>query len=155
MEYIFRPLSYHDATMLHHNCWPHVSLDQVRQRVKHFLNRYDRQEGWGLIAEQAYDVIAFGQIVRWGGVYEICDLVVAENRRDQGVGTRLIYKLLDVAREHGIQRVEIGAALSNTRALALYRRLGFRDYKKVVMNLEGEAQPVLYLMKYVQEIRLV
>jgi ribosomal protein S18 acetylase RimI-like enzyme len=60
-------------------------------------------------------------------------------------------RLLDIACQHGLREVEIGAADSNPRALALYRRLGFRDSRRVLLELGSGPELVLYLSKTLEE----
>jgi ribosomal protein S18 acetylase RimI-like enzyme len=43
--------------------------------------------------------------------------------------------------------LEIGAALSNPRALGLYRRLGFVDGRILDLDLGNGPEPVMYLYK--------
>ena len=43
--------------------------------------------------------------------------------------------------------LEIGVALSNHRALDLYRRLGFHDHHTIQIDLGIGPEPVLYLEK--------
>jgi ribosomal protein S18 acetylase RimI-like enzyme len=57
----------------------------------------------------------------------ISDLVVAQEYRDQGIGSRLIEALEAFARESGLTRLHIGVLSANEDAHRLYRKLGFRD----------------------------
>ena len=41
--------------------------------------------------------------------------------------------------------VEIGVALSNPRAMALYQRLGFVEDRVINLDLGSGAEPVMYL----------
>ena len=45
----------------------------------------------------------------------------------------------------GIKEIEIGAAMSNPRAVALYRRLGFEDSHTMMLNLGKGKEKVLFL----------
>ena len=75
------------------------------------------------------------------------DLVVNARFRGQGIGTAIIQFLTEAAHDLNATMVEIGVALSNTRALALYRRLGFRDRRTIQVDLGQGPEPVLYLEK--------
>lgn len=140
-----RHLTPDDAVALQQACWPELTPDQARLRLDHFLNRHRRGHGWGLVAVTYGQVIGFGQLLRWGSVHEICDLIVAEAWRGQGIGTRIIHTLLDMARQAGVGRVEIGGTASNERALALYRRLGFHERGRVEMDVGSGLEPIIYL----------
>jgi GNAT superfamily N-acetyltransferase len=58
---------------------------------------------------------------------EIYNLGVREPLRSRGIGTRLVRALERLASERGKRRVGLGVALANSRARALYERLGYRD----------------------------
>jgi ribosomal protein S18 acetylase RimI-like enzyme len=94
--------------------------------------------------------VGYGQLVAWGGRSEIADLIIAEEFRGRGIGTALICSLLETARVHAVYPVEIGAAAANVRAIALYRRLGFHVFKRVVLDLGNGLEPVIYLRSRVQ-----
>lgn len=71
--------------------------------------------------------VASGQLISYTDtIAEIADLVVAERVRSQGVGTALVHVLSALAAAAGAERVELAVRVENGRALALYRRLGFR-----------------------------
>jgi hypothetical protein len=56
--------------------------------------------------------------------------VAAEARRG-GVGEQLMRALLDSAREAGVERVQLEVLEPNTRARALYEKLGFRTFRRL------------------------
>jgi ribosomal protein S18 acetylase RimI-like enzyme len=60
--------------------------------------------------------------------FYIAELSVSETMRGQGVGSQLIAAVEDFARARGHTTTVIGVLVKNTRAHALYDRLGFRDY---------------------------
>jgi L-amino acid N-acyltransferase YncA len=45
--------------------------------------------------------------------------------RGKGVGTQLLDRLIEVARDHGFHKMVLAALASNTAGLALYTRAGF------------------------------
>ncbi len=55
----------------------------------------------------------------------IHDLVVSEERRGRGVGTRLIEAVFEEGRRIGACKVTLEVHASNNRARRLYRKLGF------------------------------
>ncbi|AMG87817.1 MULTISPECIES: GNAT family N-acetyltransferase [Bordetella] len=57
------------------------------------------------------------------------DLAVAERFRGQGVGTRLLEALEALAARLGCCKVTLEVLEGNTRAQALYRRLGYAGYE--------------------------
>ena len=101
--------------------------------------------GLGVVAVDDEGAYAYGQMTCWPRCGEISDLIVSEPLRDRGTGTALIGYLIEAARSMGVTCVEIGAALDNPRAAALYRRLGFRDGYTVRVTLDRGDVDVLYL----------
>jgi ribosomal protein S18 acetylase RimI-like enzyme len=97
------------------------------------------------VGREAKDVQGFGQMTLWPRGGEISDLVVGSCYRRRGLGTAIIQYLVQVAREMYASSVEIGVAMDNTAALALYRRLGFTDDYTVMLNLGNGPEPVIYL----------
>lgn len=95
--------------------------------------------------------IAYGQITCWPRVAEISDLIVAEAWRGQGIGSALIESLIAAAGHWPVTAVEIGVALSNPRALDLYKRLGFSFGRTLTLDLGHGAEPVLYLNKLLEK----
>ena len=142
-----RAIELEDASDLQKNCWPDLALPDIQLRI-HGLRGLgdDRDRGWGYAALIDDEVIGFGQLMRWGMRGEICNLVVTERWRSKGIGSAIIRRLIGVAREQGMHDVEIGAAESNPHAVKLYRRLGFRDDRRVTLDLGEGMEPVIYLL---------
>jgi ribosomal protein S18 acetylase RimI-like enzyme len=140
-----RPVRWEDVEGLRARCWPERSVVQMQRLVSRALRLEQHHYGRGLVAVEADGIVGYGQFTHWPRAAEISDLVVCAERRGQGIGTALIQALVQQARERAIARVEIGVALNNPRALALYRRLGFSDNRVVHLDLNGERTAVLYL----------
>ena len=58
---------------------------------------------------------------------QIEDLVVKENYRKMGVGSRLINKMRALAQDHGYKRIQLAADMNNENALQFYSRRGFHQ----------------------------
>jgi ribosomal protein S18 acetylase RimI-like enzyme len=140
-----RPLVNDDAAELQRSCWPAVELVDVYTLVSDISRRQRAGLAWGLVARVDGQIVGFGQLTRWGSVWEIGDLIVNDKWRGQGIGTALIKTLLKIAGQQGYRDVEIGVALSNPRALKLYRKLGFKPRRTVHLNLGQGEEPVVYL----------
>lgn len=70
-------------------------------------------------------------------VGHIEDLVVKEEYRMMGVGSRLINKMRFIAiEEYGYKRIQLAADMDNTNALQFYTRRGFRRTNLNVYHLE-------------------
>lgn len=135
-----------DAAALQRACWPEWPATAVRDFLERLNASAARGRGYATAALCEGAHIGFGQLTLWRDAAEIGDLIVTPARRGQGIGTAIIAHLADKARAWGITRLEIGAALSNPRALALYKRLGFAPQRVIDISLNGGApEPVVYL----------
>ena len=145
----FRPLRLADIPQLQQVLWPDHALDFVADYLNNVLMQMANGRALGLIAFAAGsalpDPVAYGQITRWPHIAEISDLIVTPAQRSHGIGAAIIAELIASADRWGMTEIEIGAALSNPRALALYRRLGFHDARTVLIDLGSGTEPVIYL----------
>jgi ribosomal-protein-alanine N-acetyltransferase len=58
---------------------------------------------------------------------ELANVAVTPRLRGRGLGSHLLSRVLEVARERGIDTLFLEVRASNARALDLYRRFGFAD----------------------------
>lgn len=65
------------------------------------------------------------------GVLRIDSIAVAENARGQGIGSLLIKKVFEFAKEKGFKKIVLEVVDTNPKAKKLYERLGFKE-KKIV-----------------------
>lgn len=58
-----------------------------------------------------------------------CDFAIALEQAycNDGLGTTLMQKAIDKAREMGFEQMELGAYADNKRAIALYKKMGFEE----------------------------
>lgn len=136
------------------------TLDQMLTQLIHEEARYDSNLNAqcvvtdnysgriGLHGHQLLVAEADGKIVGYlyGFLYQVPDiwvqpvaildaLFVAEAYRRMGCGSMLLAEFEKFARENGACRVELKVLSENTKALALYSRLSFKEARKY-MNLE-------------------
>ncbi len=141
-----RPVRLTDVQELHQVCWsdrPQAATYQLIARAQQYAI-----QGRGLgvvVVGKDRALIGYGQLTVWPRCGEISDLMIREDQRSKGLGTTIIQYLVRASREMHLPGVEIGAALSNPRALALYRRLGFIDIHSVQVDLGQGLEPVRYL----------
>jgi ribosomal protein S18 acetylase RimI-like enzyme len=141
-----RPVRLSDAELLRDHCWPERPFATVYQLVMRARQNALQGRGVGVVVVGAGNAIkGYGQLTLWPGCAEISDLIVDAAYRGQGVGTAIIQYLARAAGEMHVACIEIGAALSNSGAVALYRRLGFVDDHTVWLNLGEGKEPVLFL----------
>lgn len=143
-----RPASANDLNALLGCCWADRSYDVGRWLLSRVLRNQQSGRGTGAVLIDGDGTInGFGQLTVWPRCGEISDLFVQTEYRSLGYGTALIqYMVQEAQAMKGVNCVEIGAAESNPRALALYRRLGFVDERVIYMNLgNNEREPVIYM----------
>jgi ribosomal protein S18 acetylase RimI-like enzyme len=145
-----RPAQALDAAQLRAMCWPDRALDSISDLLRHAQTLTQNRRGLAAVAVRENIACAFGMLTLWPRTAEISDLIVTPPYRDQGIGSQIIEYLIDTARNLRAPVVEIGVALSNPRALALYRRLGFEDHHTVKIDLGHGPETVLYLYKYLR-----
>jgi GNAT superfamily N-acetyltransferase len=86
-----------------------------------------------LCASVGQKAIGFGSLTiknnLWQAGYlgHIDEFVVDAEYRGRGVGTRLLTRLVELAREHGCRRVELDSAFERVGAHAFYKRHGFEN----------------------------
>ncbi len=153
INYHLRPATPVDAPALQESCWPDRSVDAVRELLKRAEGIARRRRGLGIVAETIGDsngsgkrLLAYGQLTLWPRTSEISDLIVMEAMRGNGIGSTIIAYFIKQARDWSQSSVEIGAALSNPRALALYRRLGFKDDRTITLDIGSGLEPIIYLV---------
>ncbi|HYD17410.1 MAG TPA: GNAT family N-acetyltransferase [Patescibacteria group bacterium] len=94
--------------------------DITEQRVVRMEGNIASEEFYTLVAEDAGDIIGFGQI---NPGKNVLGAVYVRKNRFGGVGERLLNLLLQHAREQGCKFIAMDAS---TNAEAFYRRHGFR-----------------------------
>lgn len=143
---VMREVRATDSDHLRMNCWPNRSFLTIYNLVTRTIRNTADGRGLGLVVVGADDVaLAYGQYTLWPTCAEISDLIVTETLRGQGVGTALIQMLINRARRWGATTFEIGVAMDNPRAAALYRQLGFEDSHTVMMDLERGKEQIQFL----------
>ena len=67
-------------------------------------------------------------------------IAVLEEARGQGIGKKLVNRILDWFKEHQIQHVSLHVDYRNDIALNLYRGVGFHLYQhRLILNLNSES----------------
>ncbi|HMM27460.1 MAG TPA: GNAT family N-acetyltransferase [Aggregatilineaceae bacterium] len=146
---VFRPIALDDADGLNATCWSDRPRDVVIDLLRRAQRLAEQRRGLAVTALRENQPCAFAMLTLWPHCAEISDLIVSEPLRGHRIGTGLIEYLAQAARGLGATMLEIGAALSNPRAIELYRRLGFRDGRVVTLDLASGPEPVLYLYRAV------
>jgi len=104
------------------------------------LRTRDERRQWLAARSSSHPVIvaeAGGRVVGWGSLnvfnprkaYEyVADfsVYIERGRRGKGVGSQLLTRLIELARELGYHKLVLSAFPSNAGGMALYQKLGFR-----------------------------
>jgi len=117
-----------DAAALLATLNPETPAAIVEERLHTLLADHPHYELFGAFADGKLVGVAGAWIATkiWCGLYlEIDNLVVAENQRSSGTGSRLIEHLEGVARERGCKLVVLDSYTTNHPSHRLYHRLGF------------------------------
>jgi GNAT superfamily N-acetyltransferase len=105
---------------------PSIAGDDPGRGFDDYLARTDRCCTW--VAEFGGKLLGFAgliDVVGEEGSAEIEPVVVSSASRDTGIGTRLIQRAVNEAKERGFRFLSIRPVLRNEEAFALYVRLGF------------------------------
>lgn len=128
-------------------CWPHRPPEHVADLLHRSHQLALNRRGLGVVGLYNGVLCSFGLLTVWPRAAEISDLMVNPMYRSQGIGRAMIAYLTETACKLRVETLEIGAALSNPRAMALYRRLGFADDRIIEVDLGHDPEPVLFLVK--------
>jgi len=147
-SFTIRPVQISDVASLRQTCWTDRAPETISLLIDRTRKLAQHRRGLGVVAvREDGAACAFGLLTVWPRLAEISDLIVSGPYRGQGIGSRIIAQLTEEACDLGVHTLEIGVALSNPRALALYRSLGFTDVRTIDLDLGHGAEPVLYLQK--------
>jgi len=108
-----------------------LSPSTAAERLSRLLTRSDQQF---LVAELDQDVVGWIHVVLFdyiesGPFAVIGGLVVDRHQRRQGIGTLLMARAEEWAREQGSSVVRLWSSASRTVAHRLYERLGYTNVK--------------------------
>jgi ribosomal-protein-alanine N-acetyltransferase len=79
------------------------------------------------VLERSGELIGYGVLSVAGGEAHVLNVCVAPSEQGQGLGRRVISRLLDLARWHRAERVFLEVRPSNVAAVALYDSIGFNE----------------------------
>jgi GNAT superfamily N-acetyltransferase len=98
-----------------------------------------------LVAIVGGGLAGFGGLApREGGRVELCKLHVDSKWQRQGIGRLLTTGLICHACEAGFSEIELHVTATQTAAIALYRRLGFRETGRNLFTASVFGKPVLF-----------
>ena len=93
----------------------------------------------GVLCEDGGEVAGYGGITVAADSADIGNIAVAENYRGGGIGTAILQKLCEKAKERGAEKVFLEVRVSNTQAMRLYLKCGFAGaYARTRYYPDGE-----------------
>ena len=114
----------HDAAFVE-QVFGYQNLDQ---ELKQLATAYGPPNGKTLLARSDDQISAGGAFHRLAdGSCEMKRLYVAERFKGRGIGRQLAQALIDAARADGFKLMRLDTGRLLTEAIAMYRKLGFRD----------------------------
>ena len=79
----------------------------------------------GVVAEDGDEIVGYGGITAAADSADVENVLVAEGFRRCGIGTKLLKKLISVARSKGAKDIFLEVRVSNAAAMAMYLKCGF------------------------------
>lgn len=83
-----------------------------------------------IVLAHGIEVVGYGVLSAAAGEAHVLNVCVAPAQQGQGHGTRLMKRLIDLARWHRAERVFLEVRPSNAHAIRLYDQLGFNEIGK-------------------------
>jgi [ribosomal protein S18]-alanine N-acetyltransferase len=81
----------------------------------------------GIALWQEQQLLGYGMLSSAVGEAHLLNVAVDPALQSQGLGKRLVLRLIDLARWHRAERLFLEVRRSNVRAMRLYARLGFNE----------------------------
>ena len=132
-----RKVSLDDATALHTYCFPSDTLEEVEKQLKKDIERMERGEMYRLVAEvNGYAVgniqLDFDKKNR--KVSQIHKLVVTGPFRGSAVADRLVDAISEMAKQSGVQVLQISAQRSDGKIIEKYKSWGFTEKDTIILE---------------------
>lgn len=84
--------------------------------------------GYGCwVLERGQQIVGYGILSHAAGECHVLNVCIAPGQQGQGLGRRLMQRLIDLARWHRAERVFLEVRPSNPRAITLYHSMGFNE----------------------------
>lgn len=100
---------------------------------------FESETFYGVIAEDGGEVAGYGGITVASDSADIDNIAVTEQYRNSGVATSILNRLIEEARGKGVKKVFLEVRVSNTPAMSLYLKEGFKGaYARTRYYSDGE-----------------
>ncbi len=111
-----------------------------------FRNDVDNPKASVLVAEKEGCIIGFVSVSfpYWDRIAIIQHLIVIRKHRDQGIGTSLLKKIINLCKSEGMKKITVQTALWNWESTKLYKSIGFTP-TAVFPNYIGEGNDMVWM----------
>lgn len=92
-------------------------------------------------------VVAYAVLWCTGDHGELANIAVRDDARGRGLGSALLNRVLDVARQRGVESLFLEVRVSNERAAGMYRRRGFSEIGRRKGYYDRPKEDALVLVK--------
>jgi [ribosomal protein S18]-alanine N-acetyltransferase len=126
---------------------PGFDRDRYRSRWR---DKLDDPSAALLVAKCGQDVVGFADVYPHSEHGLVLGMFVDERFRGQGIGTALLDRLLDWARQKNVPRLSLHVFPHNSRAIALYKRAGFTERLRIAgfaKRRSGEVWDAILMLK--------
>ena len=106
---------------------------------KMLVSSFEEESFHGVLAEEDGEIVGYGGITQAVDSADIDNLAVVEYYRNSGIGTAVLEELLKYAKKKGAKKVFLEVRVSNSIAMALYLKCGFKGvYARTRYYSDGE-----------------
>src|SRR5258708_8230593 len=123
VKFHLRPAAANDCVSLQKACWPDRSIEAVEELLQRAEGLARRRRGLGIVAVADTYSLGYAQLTLWPRTGEISDLIVAQDWRNQGLGTAMSEYLIEKARASPMPHAQIALPINHPPPLPLYRPL--------------------------------
>jgi len=126
-----------DATALRAYCFPSDTLEEVEKQLKRDIERMERGEMYRLVAE--VNGYAIGNIQlefnrRNRKVAQIHKLIVTGPFRGSAVADKLVDSVSEMAKQSGVETLQIEANRSDGKIIEKYKSWGFAEKESIILE---------------------
>lgn len=115
-------------------CFPHEPWS-----FKTLASSFGSDNFYGVIADDGGEVAGYGSILIAADSADIGNIAVAEAYRRCGAGSEILKRLTSYAETHGAAKVFLEVRVSNSPAMAMYLKQGFKGvYARTRYYSDGE-----------------
>lgn len=116
-----------------------IDIDQMRQIVRR--DSVDLSASRVVLADD--EIVAITMLAKRGKRGWIGGVGVVPEHRGKGIGRMMMQEIINVAKEDGLEAVELEVIDTNTPAYNLYLSLGFKTLRRLLILAQNEVPPLV------------